>query len=220
LYRVALLISRSPASDFRPAGRASRAGLRDPDLAECFEENPRVSVVVFRTVGGERGIDVKNLTRRRRMVFAAITALGLVLAVSTPSQAAGMGGGGGGHGGGGGGGGGGHGGGGGGGGGHGGGSFGGGHGGGGGEHGGGGGGHGFEGHGSDGHHFEGHDHDGHHFEGRDFDDRFGFGFGFGPFFPYYDPYYAAPSYGYYCPSAQAYYPSVSSCPEAWVPVPQ
>jgi len=85
--------------------------------------------------------------------------------------------------------------------------------------------HGFEGghgggarehHGFEGRHFEGHDFDRHHFEGR--------GFGFGPFFPYYAPYgYApygvAPSYWYYCPSYGAYYPSVTSCPEAWVTVP-
>jgi hypothetical protein len=33
--------------------------------------------------------------------------------------------------------------------------------------------------------------------------------------------YAPPpqSYWYYCPSAGAYYPYVSSCPEVWVPVP-
>jgi hypothetical protein len=44
-------------------------------------------------------------------------------------------------------------------------------------------------------------------------------------FPYY---YAAPpayvdptpyGYWYYCPSAGAYYPTVGSCPEPWVPVP-
>ena len=29
----------------------------------------------------------------------------------------------------------------------------------------------------------------------------------------------APTYWYYCPSARAYYPYVSSCPEPWVPVP-
>ena len=73
----------------------------------------------------------------------------------------------------------------------------------------------FEGHGFDGHHFEGHDFDRHHFEGR--------GFRFGPVFPYYAPYYSpygvAPSYWYYCPSYGAYYPSVTSCPEAWVTVP-
>jgi hypothetical protein len=28
-----------------------------------------------------------------------------------------------------------------------------------------------------------------------------------------------PGYWYYCPSAQAYYPAVPSCPEAWVAVP-
>ena len=47
------------------------------------------------------------------------------------------------------------------------------------------------------------------------------GFRFGPVFPYpyfYDP-YAAPAYWYYCPSYRAYYPSVTTCPEAWVPVP-
>jgi len=86
-------------------------------------------------------------------------------------------------------------------------------------------GHGFEGrhgggamehHGFEGRHFEGHDFDRHHFEGR--------GFGCGPFFPYYAaygyaPYGVAPSYWYYCPSYGAYYPSVTSCPEAWVTVP-
>jgi len=29
----------------------------------------------------------------------------------------------------------------------------------------------------------------------------------------------AQAYWYYCPSAQAYYPSVQACPEAWVRVP-
>jgi len=67
---------------------------------------------------------------------------------------------------------------------------------------------------------------GHHFDGRHFD---GHGhFRFGPVFPYYAyPYYPyydtpeppAPSYWYYCPSYQTYYPSVTSCPDAWVPVP-
>ena len=42
--------------------------------------------------------------------------------------------------------------------------------------------------------------------------------------PYYytpPPAYVQPSggYWYYCPSAQAYYPNVPSCSEAWVPVP-
>ena len=27
------------------------------------------------------------------------------------------------------------------------------------------------------------------------------------------------SYWYYCPSAEAYYPSVPTCPEAWIKVP-
>ena len=95
-------------------------------------------------------------------------------------------------------------------------------------------GHGFEGghgggamehHGFEGHPFEGHDLDGHHFERHDFD-RHRFGgrdFGFGPVFPYFPPDYSpdevAPSYWYYCPSYGAYYPSVTSCPEAWVTVP-
>ncbi len=70
-------------------------------------------------------------------------------------------------------------------------------------------------HGFDGHHFGGRDFDHHHFEGR----RFGFGFGFGPVFPYYPPYVELPSYWYYCPSYQAYYPNVTSCPEPWVTVP-
>jgi hypothetical protein len=56
------------------------------------------------------------------------------------------------------------------------------------------------------------------------------GFRFGPAFPYpyfgyYPPVYgygygyAAPAYWYYCPSYGAYYPSVTTCPEAWVTVP-
>ena len=89
------------------------------------------------------------------------------------------------------------------------------------------GGHGFAGghHGAaahpgfDGHHFEGHHFDGHHFDhgihGRVF---------LGPVFPFYGyyPYYGydpAPTYWYYCPSYGAYYPSVTSCPTEWVPVP-
>jgi hypothetical protein len=41
----------------------------------------------------------------------------------------------------------------------------------------------------------------------------------GPGYAYapYDP--ATPGYWYYCPSAQAYYPYVQTCPESWVPVP-
>jgi hypothetical protein len=38
-----------------------------------------------------------------------------------------------------------------------------------------------------------------------------------PAVPVYAP--PPPSYWYYCPSAGAYYPYVSSCPEAWLPVP-
>jgi len=30
---------------------------------------------------------------------------------------------------------------------------------------------------------------------------------------------APPAYWYYCSSAQAYYPNVQSCPEAWIKVP-
>jgi hypothetical protein len=34
------------------------------------------------------------------------------------------------------------------------------------------------------------------------------------------PVYVEPTgYWYYCPSAQAYYPYVATCPEAWIPVP-
>ena len=41
-------------------------------------------------------------------------------------------------------------------------------------------------------------------------------------YPYYGYYPAAPDapvYWYYCPSYGAYYPNVTSCPDAWVPVP-
>ena len=62
-----------------------------------------------------------------------------------------------------------------------------------------------------------------------FDHRHGFvghgpfRFGVAPFYPYYGYYpyvapYATSSYWYYCPSYGAYYPSVGTCPEAWVPV--
>jgi len=45
------------------------------------------------------------------------------------------------------------------------------------------------------------------------------GFAFWPAYPY-DPGPAVyPEYWYYCPSAEAYYPYVETCPEAWVPVP-
>lgn len=50
-----------------------------------------------------------------------------------------------------------------------------------------------------------------------------------PYWWYYPPppvvvqeppvYVQRPVYWYYCRSAQAYYPYVSSCPEPWVPVP-
>jgi hypothetical protein len=75
--------------------------------------------------------------------------------------------------------------------------------------------------------FDGHRFDGHHFDHR-FDHRFHGGVIVAPFFwPYYsyapDPGYTyeapAPSYWYYCPSYGSYYPTVQSCPEAWVPVP-
>jgi hypothetical protein len=70
-------------------------------------------------------------------------------------------------------------------------------------------------HGREGGHFEGREE--HHLEG------YGrFGFGFGPIFPYYAPYYSAPSYPnywYYCPSYNGYYPNITTCPEAWVAVP-
>ena len=67
--------------------------------------------------------------------------------------------------------------------------------------------------------FEGHhDLDGH----RDFDRGRHGRFFFGPAYPYYGYYppvygYEAPTY-WYCPSYGAYYPTVGSCPEAWVPV--
>ena len=140
---------------------------------------------------------VNKLPPRKKIAFAALGALAILLAGNTPAQAEGVGGRG----------------------------SGGGHGGGAVGHGSEGhhfeGGH-FDGHHFEGHHFEGHHFDGRHFEGRHFEghDRF---FGFAPVFPYdvpdYDPYYAAPSYSYYCPSYDAYYPSVTSCPEPWTPVP-
>jgi len=72
--------------------------------------------------------------------------------------------------------------------------------------------------GFDGHHgFDGR----HNFDGRhDFDRHRRFGFGpFVPYYGYYPPAYGDQAYWYYCPSYGAYYPSVASCPEAWVPVP-
>ena len=67
--------------------------------------------------------------------------------------------------------------------------------------------------------------DGHHDFGRGHD-RFRFGIGV-PVYPYYGYYpyyypaygYRAPAYWYWCPSYGAYYPNVTSCPEAWEPVP-
>ena len=91
---------------------------------------------------------------------------------------------------------------------------------------------GFNGHGVEGHHFDSHHFDGHHFHNRVVIAA--------PFFavPFYAPYpyppaytYEAPAeppvyqqapaqnYWYYCPSYGAYYPSVQTCPDPWVPVP-
>ena len=65
-------------------------------------------------------------------------------------------------------------------------------------------------------HREGHDRD------HDRDGRRRFPFAGGPFV-YWNPYpaYATPTpgYWYYCPSAEAYYPYVTYCLDAWVPVP-
>ena len=81
---------------------------------------------------------------------------------------------------------------------------------------------GFDGHG--GHHeFHGSRHVGRFEHGHP---HFGVGLGFVPVFPDYGyypyaapPYESAPAYWYYCPSYGAYYPNVTVCPEAWVPVP-
>ena len=63
----------------------------------------------------------------------------------------------------------------------------------------------------------------HGFDGRrDFDRDGRRHFGFGPVFPYYGyypPAYGDQAYWYYCQSYGAYYPNVTSCPEAWLPVP-
>jgi len=87
---------------------------------------------------------------------------------------------------------------------------------------------GFSGH-SPGGHFEGHPgFEGHHgFDGRHDFDRRGHGGVFigAPFYwapAYPDSYTYSPppaTYWYYCSSYGAYYPTVPSCPEAWVPVP-
>ena len=68
---------------------------------------------------------------------------------------------------------------------------------------------------SEGHHFDGRHLEGHELERRHFEGHGGFGF----VAPHHAPYYAAPNYWDYCPSYDAYYPDVSSCPEAWVVVP-
>jgi hypothetical protein len=119
---------------------------------------------------------MEQVRHPKRLVFVALAALTIVLALTAPSQAAGSGG----------------------------------HGSQGGHPGG-----GVTHPAFDGHHFEGHHFDGRHFD-RGFHDRFGFGVA--PVFPY-DSYYATPGYWYYCPSYGAYYPSVTSCPDPWVPVP-
>ena len=65
--------------------------------------------------------------------------------------------------------------------------------------------------------------DSHHFDNRHFHHRFHDGVTVSPYYywPYYPyTYYApAPNYYWYCPSYGAYYPSVQSCPDEWVPVP-
>jgi len=76
--------------------------------------------------------------------------------------------------------------------------------------------------GDDGHHDGGGQHDGHGRGDHDRDDHRRTPFFRGPFVygnPY--PVYAAPinGYWYYCPSAEAYYPYVTNCLDAWVPVP-
>jgi len=72
-----------------------------------------------------------------------------------------------------------------------------------------------------GHHFGGG-----HFEGDHFHRGWHGGFAVGPAYPYDYGYDDAPAYPYepptswwYCSSYEAYYPNVTSCPEAWVPVP-
>ena len=77
-----------------------------------------------------------------------------------------------------------------------------------------------------GHRFDGRHFDGHHFDGGRFHHGFRGGFAIGPAYPYYYGYDYAPAYPYepptswwYCSSYGAYYPDVTSCPDAWVPVP-
>lgn len=66
-----------------------------------------------------------------------------------------------------------------------------------------------------------HDGDGHHGEDHDGHNH-GRAFFRGPFV-YWNPYPVyvepTPGYWYYCPSANAYYPYVTYCLDAWVPVP-
>src|SRR5262249_58384017 len=85
------------------------------------------------------------------------------------------------------------------------------------------------GHGSGGGHPNagfGHHFDGRHFEGGRFHHGFRNGVVVGPVYPYYYGYDYAPAYPYepptswwYCSSYGTYYPYVTSCPDAWVPVP-
>ena len=76
---------------------------------------------------------------------------------------------------------------------------------------------------SGGAHFEGHPgFEGHHgFNGRHDFERRGHGGAFigAPFYWDYPDSYSPAYPWYYCPSYGAYYPTVPSCPEAWVPVP-
>jgi hypothetical protein len=69
--------------------------------------------------------------------------------------------------------------------------------------------------------FHGHGHPGFHrgFHGHGFVGVAPFVW-WGPAYAY-APYAGPPAsgYWYYCPSAQAYYPYVQTCPESWVPVP-
>ena len=75
----------------------------------------------------------------------------------------------------------------------------------------------------DSHHQSGDHHDGDHHDGH----HQGYGHHSGPFFRapymYWNPYpvyvQPTPGYWYYCPSAEAYYPYVTYCIDAWIPVP-
>jgi hypothetical protein len=66
-------------------------------------------------------------------------------------------------------------------------------------------------------------HVGGHFDGRGFGTPHGFHGAPGHFvgdgwYDYPNATYPNPQYWYYCPSAGAYYPYVSACPEGWTPV--